>query len=103
MTFNDYAELKTAQPALAKELLDYLGEGDWQDEPVYVHDNLTDYAKYEVTDGWYSGLGMGDMDTNGAPNPLDFIDYDKLGQALADGWDDSCHYLSDSGLVVEFG
>lgn len=41
------------------------------------------------------------MDFRGAPNPMDYIDMERFGNALTSSWDDSCHYqFSDDSIVT---
>ncbi len=75
---------------LVERLLEEFDEGDWSDNQLYVYPSLEDFAKYEVEDGWYSNSIKEDY--NGAPDLFDYIDYESLGNALKDSWDDSCYY-----------
>lgn len=66
-----------------------------------VFDSLEDYAIYEVDEGWYSGCVDLNVDYRGAPNLSYYIDYQALGTALSQTWDESRHaVLSDSRVVV---
>lgn len=66
-----------------------------------VFDNLADFAIYEIEDGWYSSFDL-DYDWHGAPNPLDYIDYQALGAALSLRWDESCNGVLSDGRVLSF-
>lgn len=103
--FNNFDKLMTAMPKLAAEIDDYSANTDntgWKSEPIYVYKDLTAFAKYELTEGWYIAYNLNlDGDYDGAPNPLDFIDWESFGQALSEEWDDRLHFLSLSGYVVE--
>ena len=68
-------------------------EGEWACNQLYVYSSLEDFAKYEVEDGWYSNSIKEDY--NGTPNLLDYIDYESLGNALKDNWDNSCYYYDE--------
>lgn len=100
-TFDNYVKLLEFDEDLAKELLESVGEGGWQQEEIYYYESVEDYAEYELTEGWYSSSGLNiDEDFNGAPNPMSFIDLTKLGDALVESWDVSCHYKSDVEEVL---
>lgn len=103
--YDDFSELKQERPELAEELLEQFGKGEWQNGLLYVYDDLASFARYELTEGWYVDNHLDKEDYNGAPNPLDYIDLEGLGDALYDTWDDSCHYLSDTNEVItsEYG
>lgn len=66
-----------------------------------VFDSLEDFAIYEVDDGWYSNLDL-DRDYNGVPNLSYYVDYQALGRALSQTWDDSCNFVLSDGRVVTF-
>ena len=66
-----------------------------------VFDSIQDFAIYEVEDGWYSTLELVN-DYHGAPNLLNYIDYQALGAALSQTWDESCNYVLSDGRVVSF-
>ena len=66
-----------------------------------VFDSLEDFAIYEIEDGWYSSFDL-EHDWRGAPNPLDYIDYQALGTALSLRWDESCHGVLSDGRVLSF-
>lgn len=101
-SFNNFDELMIAMPKLAAEIDDYSANTDWKNEPIYVYKDLTAFAKYELTEGWYIEHNLSlDDDYNGAPNPLDFIDWESFSQALSEDWDGRLHFLSLSGYVVE--
>lgn len=97
----DFTELVEHQPQLAKELLNHVDEGAWQDSELYVYDSLADFAYYELLDGWYVSLGFNrDGNYNGAPDPIAHIDLTGLGSHLSRTWDATCHYRSDDNLVI---
>ena len=104
-TFNNYNELKEEYNKLAIELLEVKGLGEWQNEEIYMYDDLEEYAEYEVTEGWYAALGLNicDVDYNGAPNLYDFINLSELGQALSNRWDMSTHYQTNNDEVLTTG
>lgn len=99
--YDDSNDLKQDNPSLAEELVEEFGDGEWQENQLFVYESLEDYAYYELTEGWYANLGLDKADYNGAPNPLDFIDLKALGNALSRSWDESCHYVSTNGEIVE--
>lgn len=96
----DFKDLKKKDKALANELLRKVGTGEWQQDELYIHENLSKFAKHEVTDGWYAECNL-ERNYNGAPNLLDYIDYDELGRDISTSWDDSMHFLSENNRVVE--
>lgn len=65
-----------------------------------VFDSLEDYAIYEVDEGWYSGCVDLNVDYHGAPNLSYYIDYQALGTALSQTWDESRHAVLSDGRVV---
>ena len=89
-TYDNLEELKQENKELVERLLKEFDEGDWSDNQLYVYPSLEDFAKYEVEDGWYSNSIKEDY--NGAPDLLDYVDFESLGNALKDSWDDSCYY-----------
>lgn len=99
--YDNFDELKQYNPSLAKELLEQFDNGEWQKNQLFVYESLEDFAYYELTEGWYANLGLDKAAYNGAPNPLDFIDLKALGNALSRSWDESCHYVSTNGEIVE--
>ena len=43
----------------------------------------------------------GDINVNGAPNIIDYIDLTALGGALSDSWDESAnHRFSDDSVIT---
>lgn len=66
-----------------------------------VFDSLEDFAIYEVEDGWYSTLELS-HDCHGAPDLLNYIDYQALGTALTQTWDESMNCVLSDGRVVSF-
>lgn len=92
-TYDNLEELKQENKELVERLLKEFDEGDWSDNQLYVYPSLEDFAIYEVEEGWYSEAIKEDY--NGAPNLLDYIDYEALGNALKDSWDDSCYYYDE--------
>ncbi|WP_010078236.1 hypothetical protein [Liquorilactobacillus mali] len=100
--FENFKELEESNKSLAQELLENFGEGDWQQDQLYVHDSLSEFAEYELTDGWYENNNL-DRDYNGAPDLMDYIDTKSLGRDLSERWDISSHFLSENGSVVETG
>lgn len=100
ITFEDFKELVLFDSKLGEELLNTFGEGDWQDNQIFLHKNLSMLAEYELTEGWYAHSGLSQKDWNGAPNPLDFINLKQLGEALSNTWDNSCYALTEDGRVL---
>ena len=98
--YNSFEELKADKPELAQELLDVFGKGEWQESNLSVYDTLEDYAYYELTEGWYIDNHLDEQDYNGAPNPIDYIDLEALGEALVENGDASCTYRTEGDQVV---
>ena len=97
-TYENLEELREENEELVERLLEEFDEGDWSDNQIYVYQSLEDFAKYEVEEGWYSGTIKEDY--NGAPDLFDYIDYESLGNALKDSWDDSCYYYDEESDCV---
>ena len=96
-----YTDLLEYDEDLAKELLENVGEGDWQQERIYYYEDEEEFAEYELTEGWYASLGIGlDKDYNGAPNLMNYIDLIALGGALVATWDKSCNFKSEQGEIL---
>ena len=87
--FNNFKELMEYDSELAQELLKEKGKGKWQEEEIYYHATIEDYAEYELYDGWY------------APAQLDFINLKEFGNALADSWDDGTNYKTSHEEVLQ--
>lgn len=97
--FANLKELMVSNSRLGNELVGEVGKGDWQENEIYLYDDLEDFAEYELTEGWYASLDV-KQDWNGAPNPLDYIDLQRLGESLSDSWDSSCYYLTENDSVL---
>lgn len=54
--FKNAEELKNEYSKIYNELLAEKGKGEWQDEELHIFMTPSDFAKYEVFDGWY-GIG----------------------------------------------
>ena len=98
-TFNNFKELMEYDSELAQELLKEKGKGRWQEEEVYYHATIEDYAEYELYDGWYADIFKDDY--NSAPDPLDFINLKEFGNALANSWDYGINYKTSHGEVLQ--
>ena len=94
-----YAELFERDEELAKELIEKVGSGEWQENEIYYYEDEEEFAEYELTEGWYVDLRL-DRDYNFAPNPLDYIDLSGLGDALVRNWDDSCNFRASTGEIL---
>ena len=94
-----YAELFERDEELAKELIEKVGSGEWQENEIYYYEDEEQFAEYELTEGWYADLRL-DRDYNFAPNPLDSIDLSGLGDALVRNWDDSCNFRASTGEIL---
>ena len=98
-TFNNFKELMEYDSEMAQELLKENGKGKWQEEEIYYHVTIEDYAEHELYDGWYAGTFRDDY--NGAPDPLDFINLKEFGESLADSWDDGTNYKTSHEEVLQ--
>ena len=99
--FENYQAFAAKHPNTAAALLEEFGEGKWQDSYLYWYPTEEDFAMYEVEDGWYSNFQLNQStDFNGAPNLLNFIDFEGLGSALVETWDNSCNFETTSGEIV---
>ena len=102
-SYDNLEELKKVDPKLANELSWYAWSEDWKNEDFLVFPNEVEFAKYELEDGWYEGLGLEVVqgtEYEGAVNPFNYIDYKKLADDLIKNWDRSLYYASDDGKVV---
>lgn len=106
--YDNFEALQNEHPAVATELLDKKGGGDWQEDTLYYYDDPGDFAECEVCDGWYKAILGKDISQNiynGAPNLYDFVDIDALGIALTSNWDESSYFISSFKAIVvtDFG
>ena len=92
-TYENLEELREENEELVERLLEEFAEGNWVNNDLCVYQSLEDYAIYEVEEGWYSSFIKPDF--KGAPDLFDYIDYESLGNALKDTWDDSCYYYDE--------
>lgn len=99
--FADFDEFRSKHPKLAKKLVDEVGEDYWMSAPLTLYKSKVDFAKYEVNFGWYYDIFNNIEDKlNGAPNPLDCIDYNKLGDMFVDTMDESVNCLVGSYIIT---
>ena len=96
--YNNFKELKKREPELAKELLEKVGDGNWQDDLIYKFACVEDFAYYQLTEGCYANAMTQDFDD--VPNPLDYVDLTKLGKALVDSWDEDRYFLASDGEIL---
>lgn len=104
--YDNFDELMDCDSQTANLLLDELGlnESDigkepWMNEQLIVYPNVEEYAIYELIDGWYQNHNLGGS-FNGAPNPMDYIDTEHLGEDLIEQVDSSVCLLLPNGKVV---
>lgn len=97
--FENFKQLESEEKNLAAELLEQIGEGEWQKEELYFYKNVETFAEYQLTEGWYADMEI-QRDWNGAPNPIYFIDMNLFGKALTDSWDQSCNFKSKNGQIL---
>jgi hypothetical protein len=103
--YENFKDMKNKNPELAEHLLDTVGEGDWQDYQLVCYEDSSEYAKYEVSDGWYAQLELNEWSSfNGAPNLYDYIDFDSLGEDLLNSADESMVVeLDDCIITTNYG
>ena len=99
LVYENLEELKNTNEELANEITNEFEEGSWENEEILVWNDITEFAVYEVEEGWYTNFVRG-VDFNGAPDLYDYIDYEALGEALSNSWDSSVYILSNNGQVV---
>lgn len=97
--FDNLKDLEKSYPKLSTELLQNFDMGEWINEQLFIYDNIEDFAKYELHDGWYADR-FNNTDYNGAPDPLDYINYKEFGEALKDSWDNSLYFESKTGKII---
>ena len=103
--YENFKDMKNSNPELAERLLDTVGEGDWQDYQLVCYEDSSEYAKYEVSDGWYAQLELNEWSSfDGAPNLYDYIDFDSLGEDLLNSVDESeVVDLDDCIITTNYG
>lgn len=103
--YKNFKDMKDKNPELAERLLDTVDKGEWQDYQLVCYEDSSEYAKHEVSDGWYAELGLNDYsDFNGAPNLYDYIDFDSLGEDLLNSVDESeVVDLDDCIITTDYG
>ena len=98
--YNSFEELKADKPELAQELLEVFDKGEWQESNLSVYNTFEDFAYNELTEGCYIDKNLVDQDYHSAPNPIDYIDLEALGEALVESGDESCIYRTEGDQVV---
>lgn len=99
----DFKELKKDDPELAEKLLDEVNKGEWMEGELYVYPDDHEFAKYELSEGWYCDCDF-DRNFNGAPNPFNYIDMDSFARALVNSWDDSCNReIGEKIITTNYG
>lgn len=102
-TFENFAELKKTFPKLASDMEDSFDDLDELGDSFSVFPTPTDYALYQLQYGWYSEMGFGYTNFNGAPNPIDWMDLDSFGKRLAETGDPTAVWISSNRkMIVEF-
>ena len=98
--YENFKDMKNNNPELAEHLLDTVGEGDWQDYQLVCYEDSSEYAKYEVSDGWYAQLELNELSSfDGASNLYDYIDFDSLGEDLLNSADESMVVELDDCII----
>lgn len=100
--YQNLEELRKDFPKIADELAEEFDGGEWTGQPIYLYDDRSDFARHEIENGAYTGFVLNSSpEEYGLPNPLDYIDYSALGDALAFAWDESLHLDTEDGHVAE--
>lgn len=99
--FVDFKSFSKAHPEIAERFSEEMDCSNI--DYINLYPTLEDYAIYEVEYGWYSELCPNQSDFRGAPNIFYFIDYEELGNALKNTWDESIHWYDPvSKCVLEY-
>ena len=99
--YENFKDMKDNNPELAENLLNMVGQGDWQNYQLVYYDDSSEFAEHEVSEGWYFGLGLNDCsDFNGAPNLYNYIDFDSLGEDLLNSVDESTVVEVDNHIIT---
>jgi hypothetical protein len=103
--YENFKDMKDNNPELADQLLNMVGQGDWQNYQLFCYEDSSEYAKYEVSDGWYAQLELNECSSfDGAPNLYDYIDFDSLGEDLLNSVDESeVVELDDCIITTNYG
>lgn len=96
----EVSELRKQHPNIHKELIDMHGKGKWTKGEIYIHDNLEDFAYYELTDGHYSSMRLGETKF-GAPSLINHISLTTIGEELKNTWDKSSYAILKDGTIVK--
>lgn len=99
--FNDFAD---DYPDQAKQLLDTVADGNWQNEQIYFYEKPKDYADYQICKGFYSDMlnrDLSDTDYCGKPSLYNYIDLDSLGSDLLHDYDKSRTFVTGDYEVIE--
>lgn len=97
--FDNLKQLEKSYPKLSTELLQNFDMGDWVNEQLFIYNNIEDFAKYELHEGWYADKYHA-TDYNGAPDPLNYINMTEFGNALKEYWDNSLYFESKTGKII---
>lgn len=97
--FDNLKQLEKSYPKLSTELLQNFDIGDWVNEQLFIYNSIEDFAKYELSEGWYADK-FNNTDYNGAPDPFDYINMTEFGNALKEAWDNSIYFESKTGKII---
>ena len=98
--YNNYKELLDDRKQVAEELLKEVGNGEWQNDCIFLYKDIEDFAEHELIDGWYQEINI-HRDWHGAPILINYIDLKELGEDLSNDWDTSIYFKTDSGVVLQ--
>lgn len=94
------SKLKKQHPNMYKELIDMHGEGKWTKGDIHIHDNLEDFAYYELIDGHYSSMRLGETKF-GAPSLINHINLTTIGEELKNTWNKGSYAMLKDGTIVK--
>lgn len=99
--YDNLNELAKSFPKVAKELLEERGDSsNWQNNTLVFYPTLSEYAIFQLTDGLYRDCGLSQIAYKGAPDPLEYIDFERFGEALLLQSNDQNEYVLDDDGVV---
>lgn len=112
-SYSNFKQLRLDDELSARLLNDKLGIVDfgnlvevsrcdkyrWGDTGLLVFDNVSNYAAWEITDGWYASNGI-NVEIDADPNLVDYIDLESFGEDLLRRGDTSIAVELPNGKVA---
>lgn len=100
-TYVDFEDFRRQRPRLAKQLVDIVGEDYWMEDYIFVYESVAEYAKYEVTEGWYYNILGGFEDRlSGLANILNYVNFSRFGDDLVKTLDESKCCIVGTKVIV---